>query len=145
MIPDSYSHGIMSEEQAPCESFHDSHVRALTWDSEKYQFIIRIGYILEWIVPAMSGHGYRFRVAPADLIFDNADEVSIILEWSRSILDAEIESVKVLEQRKTPNGSIQFLYQIIFGNPDGSIKLWSTGYSVGLRAEAVETTSPGKW
>jgi hypothetical protein len=145
MIASNKYRQILSQREVPLAGFHDCHVRGLSWNVEYFSFALQIGYIMKWIKPSFAGGSYKFLVCPAELIFENADGVCVSLNWTDSILDAEIEAIKVVEQRTTSNGAVQYLFETAFSNPDGNLRLWATGYSVGLLGDAVETTVPGKW
>jgi len=54
------------------------------------------------------------------------------MDWGSSMLDAEIDVVRILKSRTTPNGNVQNLYEIEFSTPEARMALWSTGYEVVL-------------
>jgi len=131
----------LSANATPIEGFHDCHIRGIRWNAEAFGFILSIGYILEWRL-ADNGH-YRFLVAPADFVFENADGISVTLLWERTRLDADIDSVSIIGSRKAPNGMMENHYEIALHNPDGVIRLWATGYKVVLTGPAVDAKTPG--
>jgi hypothetical protein len=57
------------------------------------------------------------------------------MDWGNASLDAEIDVVRILKSRTTPNGNLQHYYEIEFNTPDARIGLWSTGYEVVLLEE----------
>jgi hypothetical protein len=59
------------------------------------------------------------------------------MDWSGTALDTQIDVVRALKSRTTPNGRLQRYYEIELSDPEGSITLWSTGYEVGLLGEPM--------
>jgi len=134
---------VLSESDAKLESFHDCHVHGLHWRRDQFSFLLDFQYILEWFEPQVSTPGaYRFLVAAAQLVFRDANELKVSMDWSGSALDAEIAGVQVLGSRKTPNGKDERCFRIAFADPDGTISLWSTGYEVILLKEPVVSEVP---
>jgi len=129
---------ILSEHQAPPGSFHDCHVQGIRWRRDRFVFSMDLQYILEWIVPADgSAAGYRFSISEARLTFRDADELEISMAWSGGALDCQIDTLRILESRTTPNGKTENQYEIDFSDPDGRISIWSTGYELALLTEPV--------
>ena len=133
----------LTELEAPLEQFHDCHVHGLHWRRDEFTFSIALQFILEWIDPSDDSSGYyRFRVAEAELVFQDTSDPKVLMDWSNSAIDAQIEDVRVLESRATPAGTIERRFEIRFADPDGTISLWSTGYQVVLLAEPVVSNVP---
>lgn len=132
---------VLSEQEAPLESFHDCHVQGIGWSADTFSLWLDLDYIVEWLAPTQPESHYRFRVAKAKLLFANVDDVSIALDWERSSLRAQIETIVAAESRSTPSGMVQRRYEIELAEPAGSVALWSTAYSVVLAHEPVETHS----
>jgi hypothetical protein len=134
---------VLDESEAKLESFHDCHAYGLHWRRDQFIFSLDIQYILEWIEPSDAATGaYRFLVSEARLVFRSANEVKVSMDWSHSALDAEIEAVRVLGSRTTPNAQIERCFEIEFADPDGTILIWSTGYEVVLLHEPVVSEVP---
>ena len=138
---------VLSESEATLESFHDCHIHGIRWRREQFIFALDLTYILEWIPPVDAGGTYRFRVCEATLIFRDADDVKLAMDWSGVALDGEIAGIRALEERTTPNGRSQRLFEFELSEPDGALSLWSTGYELELLGEPVlasEETIPGR-
>jgi hypothetical protein len=136
-------HRVLSEAEANLSSFHDCHVHGLRWRWGQFIFSLDLQYILEWIEPSNASHGaYRFLVSEARLVFHNASDLKVSMDWSGSALDSEIAAVQVLGTRTTPNGQVERCFEIEFADPDGTILVWSTGYEVVLLREPVLSQVP---
>jgi hypothetical protein len=134
---------VLAESEAKPESFHDCHVHGLHWRRDQFIFSLDIQYILEWLEPSDASSGaYRFLVSEARLVFRDASEMKVSMDWSGSALDSEIASVRVLGSRTTPNGQVERCFEIEFADPDGTISVWSTGYEVILLQEPVVSEVP---
>jgi hypothetical protein len=128
----------LNEAEAKLESFHDCHVRGLSWRQDRFTFTVNLQYILKWIAPNDSVSHYRFSIADAQLIFENVVDLAISMSWSNAALDAQIDTITVTDTRTTPNGRMQERhFEIAFAEPDATISLWSTGYEVRLLDEPV--------
>lgn len=128
---------ILSESEAAPNSFHDCHIQGLHW--KQWTFSIDLNYILEWILPKDDSSGYRFLISAARLVFRDVDELSVSMDWAGTPLDSEIDALRILNSRTTPNGRTERHYEIEFSDPQGVISLWSTGYEVALLHEPVNS------
>lgn len=134
---------VLSETEASLESFHDCHVHGLRWRRDQFIFSLDFQYILERLEPSNASHGvYRFLVSEARLVFRNASELKVSMDWSGSALDSEIAAMRVLGSRTTPNGQVERCFEIEFADPDGTISVWSTGYEVVLLQEPIVSLVP---
>ena len=128
---------VLSEAEAPLESFHDCHIHGLRWRRDRFTFALDLQYILEWIKPS-DGSSYSFSISEARVTFQSVDGLIVSMDWSGAALDSQIGAVRVLETRTTPNGRIQRHFEIEFADPEANISLWSTGYELDLlRAPVV--------
>jgi hypothetical protein len=128
---------VLSELEAKLESFHDVHVHGLRWRRDQFSFSMDLQYILQWIESTGGAAAYRFSICEARLVFRDVDELKISMEWSSESLDSQIDVVRILESRMTPNGQVQQYFEIEFSNPQAGIMFWSTGYEVCLLTEPV--------
>ena len=51
--------------------WHDCKIYGLAFDEVTFRFYLDIDFIIEWISPLPEGKGYKFKIAPATLIFNN--------------------------------------------------------------------------
>lgn len=138
-----FTRRIFDESEAKAESFHDCHIHGLRWRRHRFTFSLDIQYILKWIEPSdVSAGAYRFLVAEAHLVFDNVSDLKLSMDWEGAALEAQIDALRALESRPTPNGQIERRFEIRFSDPDGFISLWSTGYQVILISDPVVSAAP---
>jgi hypothetical protein len=52
-------------------NWHDCKIHGLAFDEVEFKFYLDIDLIIEWIEPLPNEDGYKFKVAPATLIFRN--------------------------------------------------------------------------
>lgn len=52
-------------------NWHDCKIYGLAFDDVTFKFYLDIDLIIEWINPAGKGEGYKFKIAPATLVFEN--------------------------------------------------------------------------
>lgn len=52
-------------------NWHDCKIHGLAFDEAEFKFFLDIDLIIEWIEPLSNDDGYKFKVAPATLIFMN--------------------------------------------------------------------------
>jgi hypothetical protein len=60
--------------------WHDCKIYAIAFDEKKDELLFDIDYILEWIEPENNEPYFKFRVAPATLIFRNVYDVNLRLQ-----------------------------------------------------------------
>lgn len=64
-------------------NFHDCKIYAIGFDEKKYELLIDIDFIEEWIE---SENQYKFRVAPATLVFNNVIDLDIDISMNTSLI-----------------------------------------------------------
>jgi hypothetical protein len=144
---ESGPHSVRILGEANATTFHDCFVYGVGWDRKDwtYAFSVDLDYILEWLEPTSSSSGhYRFMVAEARLVFRDAKEMVVSLDWSGMRMgdsltyeDAQIDDIVVVGTRAPKVGAPERQFKINFHFPSGSISLWSTGYEVHLLGEPV--------
>ena len=126
---------ILSEDEAPPESLHDCYVRGIRWVTSRYSFVVDLDYIVRWLAPGEASGSYRFLVSNGSLVFANADDIRVALDWTGVGLEAQLSILRIDAERCTPNGAKQCRYLLEFSNLDGGISVWATGYEVLLWTE----------
>jgi hypothetical protein len=104
------------------------------------QVILDLDHIVEWLCPVSGEEAYAFMVAPAYLIFHDASDLQLSLNYhSRS---AALQPFMIREVRATeisyPNGAKSFAWEIEVNWPDGSVKLHAPKAELVLRAPPVK-------
>lgn len=65
--------------------WHDSQIYAFAFLSKTFEFLLDIDYILRWVHPASNETSFKFWVAPATLVFENAYNINFALETENGI------------------------------------------------------------
>lgn len=133
---------VMLAEAAPPESFHDCYVHGLRWSQRSFSFIVDLDYIVQWVAPSEALGSYCFLVSRASLVFENADDVSVTIDWAGAGLEAQLSGLRLDGERSAPSGVKQQRYVLEFSNVDGGIALWATRYEVHLWTEPERVSTP---
>ena len=114
--------------------FHDCYVHGIRWVRSSYSLVLDLDYIVKWV--EVNGT-YNFWVAPGELRFDYASDVTISLEWDKVPMECQIRDVHRLDQKSTPKGGDCYHWEIEFAVPYGSIDLWSTDFQLSIQSTPV--------
>ncbi len=114
--------------------FHDCHVSGVRWDSAGFGVAFDLDYIVKWVQPTPDERGYRFWVSPAELRFSDVDDLCLELAWIGLALDCSIQDLHRREKRTTPNGNVQWRWEIELAVPPGTIVFWATGFELRIQA-----------
>jgi hypothetical protein len=124
--------------------WHDNSVHGMRFETGEWysRLILDIDHIVEWVEESEEGH--HFRVAPADLIFDNAEDLAIDVDWSRDLVSANVQPASIDRIERIPAeaklGRQKTFYRwtIVFNWPkDGWIALGASSLRVELRGEPL--------
>lgn len=124
-------------------SLHDNAVYGFSLVEGEYgvgQVILDLDHIVEWLCPVSGEAAYAFMVASAYLIFYEASDLQVSLNYhSRG---AALQPFMIHEVRATeisyPNGAKSFAWEIEVNWPEGSLKLHAPKAELMLRAPAVK-------
>lgn len=117
--------------------FHDCRIWAIRWSPQDFSIALDLDYIVEWVEPTQEASNYAFWICPAELRFANVDGVDVALQWSGLPLECHIAELHRRESRQTPNGTLQWLWELELSAPGGSISLWATGFHLKMLAKPV--------
>lgn len=117
--------------------FHDCYIDKIEWCSSRFMLGLELGYIVKWIPPDSPSEPYRFWICPAELWFTNVADATIDLRWISSTMDVCIEDLYRRSRRSTPNGMIQWQWEVAFSMPEGNISLWATGFELRILGPPV--------
>jgi hypothetical protein len=73
-------------------NWHDSKIHGLAFDEVEFKFYLDIDLIIEWIEPLPNEDGFRFKVAPATLIFRNVWNLEFDIDTNLAL---DIDSVSM--------------------------------------------------
>ena len=119
-----------SEEDLDRLCFHDCHVKAISWQASKYEIVLHIDYIVEWIQPESPGAVFRFWICPAEIRFQNVDGARLQMDWKGGLPKCIIDGIIRGESRRAPTGVEESFWDIEFIEPAGSMSLWATGWKL---------------
>lgn len=109
--------------------WHDSQIYAFAFLSETYEFVLDIDYILRWVQPAPGETYFKFWVAPATLVFENAYDIKFDLDTQNGvgveIQDIHRQNPKVLEAGELA-GTNEWRW--VIEAQEGEISLDATGF-----------------
>jgi len=114
--------------------FHDCYVHGIRWARSSYSLILDLDYIAQWV--NVNG-SYNFWVAPAELRFDFASEITISLDWNKVPMECQIEDVRRQDRKATPKGSDIYHWELEFSRPYGSVDLWAPDFRLSIQATPV--------
>lgn len=122
-------------------SWHDCRIYAFAFLGATHQFVMDIDFILEWLPADDSSGRFRFRIAPATLVFSNAYDIKLDIETDGPL---DIQAIR-RENSRRPNNFAHVGKDVewdwIIDTQQGSISLVSVGFSLSLRGSARITDS----
>jgi hypothetical protein len=114
--------------------WHDTTLWSTAANPDAYEFLIDLDYIFKWVDPAVGETYYKFWVAPATMIFENANAVQFDIESNLGAI--EVADLHRGEPMPTPNGKLtERTYQ--FECQEGEIKLLATGFKMIVRQRPI--------
>ena len=92
---------VWTEDDFDVMGWHDATVHAIAVIPEKFELILDIDYILQWVHPQEGETYFKFWVSPATLVFENVYDLKIDLEPAAGI---ELQDIRRTDPR-TPNNA----------------------------------------
>ena len=108
------------------------------------QLTLDIDYILEWLPPTGDEAVFSFVVAPANLVFHEATNLVISVDYASSSASLQPMTISEIhrEVHRYPNGYTSFSWKIEMNSPsDGFISFHSPRLSQVLKGEPVRSTA----
>ncbi len=117
--------------------WHDCVIHALAFRPERYELLLDLDYMFEWVKPRQDETHYRFWIAPAVLVFENAHSIRFDVDTSGGL---QIMSVKRASVRRPKNADYivreeEWEWEIDL--LEGQIALWSVGYKLYVRSRPI--------
>jgi len=132
---------IWTDEDYENLSLHDCAVLAFAADSERFMVLLDIDYISEWLDPIPPSKYYRFKIAPATLVFENATVERLEVESPQgrwTIAQLSREDAKRLDG---PGGTVLTEWRYVVAGHDGELVVRATAFRLSLRRSPVLTES----
>ena len=109
--------------------WHDSHLFCFTVLPEQFELALDIDYIAKWVKPAPTDEHFTFWVAPATLIFHDAQNISVSFEMGA------LEDMEVLQITRTPIEGKEDDWRWLIELRCGAIEFDASGYTQYFRQE----------
>ena len=110
--------------------WHDCHIHSIGFQPGAWTLLIDLDYIFKWVEPQSPDEYFKFWIAPATVVFENAHAVRIDIESTSG--EIEIAGLTRGEPRETPNGEVKERRYSI-GCQEGVLELWATGFKMIVR------------
>ncbi len=113
-------------------NWHDCKIHGLAFDEVEFKFYLDIDLILEWIEPLSNEDGYKFKVAPATLIFSNVWNLVFDIDTNLAL---DIDSVSMQNPHYPKNKDYvhenEYDWNIVL--QQGEISFNSIGFEIYIR------------
>ena len=128
---------IWTEADFDVMGWHDSTLHAFAFIPDKFELLLDIDYILEWVDPREGETYFKFWVAPATLVFENVYDLKIDLEPVDGI---ELQDIRRTDPRVPHNAEFvgrdkEWRWTIETDN--GEITFGSVGFHQYFRKSAI--------
>ncbi|MDI1233739.1 MAG: hypothetical protein PSX81_05630 [bacterium] len=115
---------IITDKNFEYLSWHDNFVYSILFPDINNNFNLIVDYIIEWI--NVDNEGYKFKVAPAIITFENVDDLIIQISFGKNG-DLFIEEITRDDKHLSPNGEV-FMWRYTILLNVGKIEFLSTGF-----------------
>ena len=110
--------------------WHDATIWSMCADTERFEYLVDLDYIFNWVDPGPDETYYKFWVSPVTMVFENASNVRIDLESQQGSI--EIADLHREMLGPSPNGKY-IQYNFRFECQEGAVSLQGTGYRMHVR------------
>jgi len=108
-------------------SFHDVHVWSMVPRAEAFEYLLDLDYIFAWVHPKAGETHFKFWVAPATMVFENAYDIALHIDSSQGVI--EIADLYTENPGPTRNGVLtEHTYR--FECQEGQISVRATGFKL---------------
>jgi hypothetical protein len=114
-------------------NWHDCKIHGLAFDEVEFKFYLDIDFIIEWIEPLSNEDGYKFKVAPATLVFRNVWNLVFDLDTNLAL---DIDSVSMQNPHYPKNKDYiheEYEYDWNIVLQQGEISFNSIGFEIYVR------------
>lgn len=117
--------------------WHDATLHAIALPIDTFELALDIDYILEWIPPGPGETPFRFRLAPATLVFWNVHDLHIDLSPQDDLTIADIERSDPTRPPNAEHVGREVEWRWTIACHVGAISFRSCGFRQHLRAPPV--------
>jgi hypothetical protein len=114
-------------------NWHDCKIHGLAFDDKAYKFYLDIDLIIEWINPQEKNECYKFKIAPATLVFKNVWNLVFDIDTN---LTLSIDGVSMLNPHLPKNKDYvpdEMEYDWLITLLEGEISFKSIGFEIYIR------------
>ena len=114
--------------------WHDAIIWSIVADPYAFELMVDLDYIFEWVRPAEGETHFKFWVAPATMVFENAADLRINIESSQGSIEIarfQRETIGPTPNRKFMQSAYRFECQ------EGEVSLRATGFKLYARRPPV--------
>jgi hypothetical protein len=114
-------------------NWHDCKIYGFAFDDNTYKFYLDIDLIIEWIDPFKEDEGYKFKIAPATLVFKNVWNLvfDIDTNLTLSIDDISMQNPHLPKNKDYVSGEMEHDWLITL--LEGEISFKSIGFEIYVR------------
>jgi hypothetical protein len=121
---------VWSEQDFEVLSWYDATIWSMVADSDKFEFLIDLDYIFNWVHPGPGETYFKFWIAPVTMVFENAFDVRIDIKSQQGCIEvADLRSELI---GPSPNGRFT-QYKFKFECQGGAIELEATSFKMYVR------------
>jgi hypothetical protein len=127
-------------------SWHDNAIHSIRivegTDGCSGDLILDIDFIVEWLPPEEGDNAFRFRIAPADLVFHDVTELVISVDYASSTAALQPMSIHEIHRKVVtyPNGHSSFAWKVEINWPRNSfISFRSDGFTQLSRTQPIKS------
>jgi len=125
---------IWTEDDFSVMGWHDSKIWGFLADTEKFEFMVDLDYIFQWVHPQEGETYFKFWVAPVTMVFENAYDILLDIDSRQGEL--EVADLHMENERKTKNGRLNE-FDFRFECQEGDFKVSATGYKMYVRKAPI--------
>lgn len=126
-------------------SWHDNHVHGIQVEVDNPDhgtgiLTLDLDHIIEWLPPRAAGESFRFRVAPARLIFHEISSLRLEIDWAAVTAGMIPFSIGQITRRKLEyaTGYTSWAWTIDVNWPKGAITFDSPRFTQRLSGRVIE-------
>jgi len=121
--------------------WHDSKIYAIAFKDEKFEFVLDIDYILEWIHGEGNESKFKFWVSPSTLVFKNVWDLNFSLTTNLDLEIQDIHRSNPLPAKNSKHIAEPLEYDWVIETNSGDITFKSVGYKQHFRMAPILSNS----
>ena len=132
---------IWTHDDFEAMGWHDVVIHAITFQPEKYEFILDIDYIFAWVNPEPPSPYFSFWISPATLVFENVHNFKAQLEDPIGLQIMGVSRKDAVVPRNADCIKFKTEWTWTLDLLQGDIEFSSVGFSQYIRRNPVRVSS----